>query len=385
MLVFLSSKNREIVKSAVGFVKVAVVALPAADIQPHLAQLIPALLDWSTEHRNHFKLNIRHIFERLIRKFSFAQIEGLAREDGRKLLANIRKRQQRAKRKKDQRDADGQAADSDEESKRPQAMRDAYEEALYGSEDEDADSDDEVPQKAARPVAGKSDKSKPGRGQQQPQPLRKNAIGRKKGDTAADQNDPAFIREEGDEPLDLLDERMLGRISRIDPSKEAGRRAKREEQGSGSAKGFKTDEKSGKIMFNEDSDDDGDAAGGDMPVDSTNAYLEAIRGEDGFRRDARGNVKLNKSTKRTRARLEEDELVEDVKDRLADLGVAKPGQARAKKAKKAGKEAIGQEFRAKRAGGDIKRNDGPSPYAYVPLGNGKKRSNVSIVNKGKKH
>ena len=98
--VFLDSNDREIVKSAIGFVKVAIVTLPAAQITPHLPDLIPSLLTWSSDHKNHFKLKIRHIFERLIRKFGLEAIAAEVGEDNQKFVNNIRKRQQRQKRKK---------------------------------------------------------------------------------------------------------------------------------------------------------------------------------------------------------------------------------------------------------------------------------------------
>ena len=50
----------------------------------------------------------------------------------------------------------------------------------------------------------------------------------------------------------------------------------------------------------------------------------------------------------------------------------------ARRGKKRGKEAIGSEFRAKRAQGDVQKG-GMSPYAYVPLSSvsGKKAKDAS--------
>lgn len=100
--VFLTSANREIVKSAVGFVKVAVVCLKPETVRPYLSTLVPSLLNWSHQNANQFKTKIRHIFERLIRRFGADELEKLVGDDDRKLITNIRKRQQRAKRRKDE-------------------------------------------------------------------------------------------------------------------------------------------------------------------------------------------------------------------------------------------------------------------------------------------
>ena len=100
LIIFLSSANREIVRSAVGYIKVSIVSLPASLVLPSLPTLIPALINWSHEHSNHFKVKIRHIIERLIRKFGIDVIEKEVPEEDRKLVQNIRKKQMRSKRKK---------------------------------------------------------------------------------------------------------------------------------------------------------------------------------------------------------------------------------------------------------------------------------------------
>jgi hypothetical protein len=106
--VFVGSKNREIVKSALGFVKVAAVALPAATVEPHLPVLVPALLGWVHDHKNHFKSKTVHIFERMIRKFGYDAVYRQGGEGSqKKVLENIKKRKDRAKRKKDAKGDDG--------------------------------------------------------------------------------------------------------------------------------------------------------------------------------------------------------------------------------------------------------------------------------------
>ena len=359
----------------------AIVCLSPSDIRPHLPKLVPALLGWSHEHRNHFKLNVRHIFERLIRKFGYEEIELLTGENDRKLLTNIRKRQIRAKRKREGRQ-DDRAEGEEDQTYKAKLERNAYEAALYGSEEEQDGSDEEVSLTKPAPGIGtrKQQQHAPSTQQQVP---KRNAIGRRRGQQDGDGT--SFIRELGEDPLDLLDETMLGRISKKDHASADARRAKRDIRAEGTAddqQGYRTDLQSGKLVFNQEDEVNGAGDMDRMPEDgdSMNAYLEAISGEDGFRRDAKGNVKFNKPTKRARAQLEEDELLEDVKDRLADLGVAKAGE-RPKKQKKT-KESIGGEFKARRAGGDVKKAGGPNPYAYVPLGgNGKKRQGLNTVGK----
>lgn len=109
LLVFLSSANREIVKSILGYIKLAIHTMPPDLLRPHLDKLVPALLGWSHDHKNHFKEKVRHIFERMLRRFGWEDIYSHAeQEDARKFLLNIKKRKDRAKRKKN-READNEA------------------------------------------------------------------------------------------------------------------------------------------------------------------------------------------------------------------------------------------------------------------------------------
>ena len=101
MIVLLSSANREIIKSVLGFVKLVIHTLPPEMLRPHLKELVPALLNWSHDHKNHFKLKVRHIFERMLRRFNWDELYGYAgEEEASKVLVNIKKRKERAKRKK---------------------------------------------------------------------------------------------------------------------------------------------------------------------------------------------------------------------------------------------------------------------------------------------
>jgi ribosomal RNA-processing protein 12 len=114
IVVFVGSKNREIVKSALGFVKVAVVSLPEGVLRPQLGTLVPALLGWVHDHKNHFKDKTVHIFERMIRKFGYDDIYRNSGEgDEKKVLEHIKKRKDRAKRQKIARAQNGDQEDDE--------------------------------------------------------------------------------------------------------------------------------------------------------------------------------------------------------------------------------------------------------------------------------
>lgn len=98
----LKAKNREIVKSVLGFAKLTIHSLSPEVLTTNLQSLMEGLLVCLNEHKNHFKVKIRHILERLVRKYSIEEIEGYF-DDGdgaKKMITNIRKRKERATRKK---------------------------------------------------------------------------------------------------------------------------------------------------------------------------------------------------------------------------------------------------------------------------------------------
>jgi len=343
MLVFLGSANREIVKSALGFIKLSVHTFPIEMVMPHLKQLVPALLNWSGDHKNHFKVKVRHIFERMIRRFGWESVYGCVgheadeKEKG-KVLLNIKKRKDRAKRKKAK---NVEYGDDDEDEEDAGAIRktgNAFEDVLYGSESEiEDDSDDDAgdhPQ--SRRAAGN------GQGARHEKGVR--------------------IRVDDDEPMDLLH----GAADKLTSGSKNHRRKPGQD-----ASSFKLEETTGRMII-EEKDEDIELAAGDELAGA--AYKETLTSVDGFTRGPNGRIKFNKDTKKRRRA---NEVLEDVE--MADA--TRPAATTNKKRKKDLK--LGREFKAKNAGGDVKKG-GVDPYAYLPLSQaakkkGGKTSRVNVV------
>jgi ribosomal RNA-processing protein 12 len=218
IIVFLRSANREIVKSALGFVKLATITLPISIVRPQFPDLVPALLGWSHDHKNHFKTKVQHIFERMGRRFGWddvLQSAGDSNVDGLKVLENVKKRKEKAKKKKAANREEEQEEEGgsdvrhnvslacsghlvsyclflvqDDVAPKP-TTGDAFEDVLYGSDSDvengsDGGGEDEPRAKPTRgrPVAGRGDP----KGKQNKQT--------KRTDTR--------IRVDNDEPMDLL-------------------------------------------------------------------------------------------------------------------------------------------------------------------------------------
>ncbi|GAB7366694.1 hypothetical protein MBLNU230_g0652t1 [Neophaeotheca triangularis] len=289
---FLTSNNREIVRSVLGFVKVCIISLPENIIKPRLETLVPNLVVWSHEHKAQFKAKVKHIFERMIRRFGVELIQRYTPETDQKLITNIRKTRERRKKKRDAGDEGDENENENEGNNTEPAERhkgrfeSEYDEAVYGSEDSDEGSDagsdisdDEVLGRAAR--KGQNSRQKQG-GQQ-------------------------YIVEDDDEPLDLLDKRALAHVSSTKPV------SKRSVLDGQTKRKAKTD-LDGKLVFNEqngDSDDDGDEimafddqgmqANGREPGDGSleggiNAYVDAIKSKDAARRGQKGRLRFKNAT-----------------------------------------------------------------------------------------
>jgi ribosomal RNA-processing protein 12 len=100
MEVFLTSKSREIARSAIGFIKVALVSVPKEVLEKMLDKLIPNLMVWSHEAKGHFRIKVKTLMERMMRKFGYETLVKYTPEEDHKLLINIRKTRDRKKRGK---------------------------------------------------------------------------------------------------------------------------------------------------------------------------------------------------------------------------------------------------------------------------------------------
>lgn len=70
-------------------------------MERRLEKLIPNLMVWSHETKGHFRVKVKSLMERMIRKLGYDTIVKYTPEQDRKLLINIRKTRERKKRGKE--------------------------------------------------------------------------------------------------------------------------------------------------------------------------------------------------------------------------------------------------------------------------------------------
>lgn len=187
MDLFLTSPNREIVRSVLGFAKVAVIVLPKDILVSRLKTLVPSLMSWSREHKAQFRAKIKHLFERLIRRLGFDLVYKHCPEDDRRFIANIKKAKERRKRKKDAA-AEGEYEHAARTEKRTVNFESEYDQAIYHSDEPDTVNDDSETDASDIRICGRRMRAP-----------------------------KAYILEGSEEPLDLLDQKAIAHISSQKP------------------------------------------------------------------------------------------------------------------------------------------------------------------------
>ncbi|XP_048362430.1 RRP12-like protein isoform X1 [Sphaerodactylus townsendi] len=176
------SRTRDVVKSALGFLKVALLLLDVALLGRHLQTMLEAIGGMSDDMRRHFRMKLRNLLSKLIRKFGFDPVQALLPESYRKVLLNIRKAEARNRK----RQALKRAAGSVEEDRPVKSKGDSMEEVLA---DSDTDWEDDSKQHG-----GKETKK------------------------ALQPRAQAWLKEgEGDEPLNFLDPHVAHRVLATKP------------------------------------------------------------------------------------------------------------------------------------------------------------------------
>ncbi|KAJ3275758.1 hypothetical protein HDV01_007225 [Terramyces sp. JEL0728] len=306
VIMCMSFKNREVTKAALGFIKVAIVSLP---------EDITSILEHTREHKSHFKSKARHIFERLIRKFSYETIEQYFPEQDKKLIANIKKRRDALKKRKSQSGNEDIAEQGEKDEKKKSkggSQAKSFEKAFHDSGSElESDEDDYIPDQFKDELTNKK------------------------------QIKTETLIHEGD--IDFLDNNVVSKLSQS-----KARKTKKNFAG-------KTNE-DGRLIFG-DSEEEREIA---QPEISEDYYKQSLASEVAFTRTADGRVKFVK-----RKRMEEDNgEIEETKD----VGQRWNAGKKKTKAEQTNVESmLGRQYKAKKARGDVKKPGMADPHSYIPL------------------
>eukprot|EP00057_Strongylocentrotus_purpuratus_P028949 XP_011683423.1 PREDICTED: RRP12-like protein isoform X1 [Strongylocentrotus purpuratus] len=341
----MQAKGREVLKSALGLIKVLCTVIPDAVLAPHVEKLIHCIACLKEANRRTLRVPVKGIYSRLVRKFGYEMIRKMIPESQQKMVHNIKKTQERTKRHKALNAASRQGdqeGDEDEDEDGfdalvPQKPKpESIEEIL-----QETDSENEVDDEDAKDTKSK--------------------VKGRKAKKLAGQRGKAWLKEgeKEDTPLDFLDPSVSRRVLATKPESE-------EAQAIGHIKhNFKT-LPDGRLLIAEMEEEEENAKG------KKNQGGKARGGGGGGGDDDLKDMmddELAKFHKTTKRKLE-DLSISDDEDEMANKykaggsGIHRPLGV-PKKQKPAMKP--GQEFAAKKAGGDMKKKGGQDPYAYLPL------------------
>ncbi|KAM6997818.1 RRP12-like protein [Tautogolabrus adspersus] len=180
----LSSRTREIVKAALGFIKVALFIMDPKTLASHATVMMEGVGSIKDDVRRHFRTKLKNIFTKFIKKFGFELVKSMLPAEHHKVLANIRKAEARTMRRKQ---AAEQHEDSESEDETPKAKSKSIEEIL-AELDSDMSEDEGKPGKAQK-KGGKQHKGR------------------------------AWLKEgEEDDPLNFLDPKVSQRVLATNPA-----------------------------------------------------------------------------------------------------------------------------------------------------------------------
>ncbi|XP_033098395.1 RRP12-like protein isoform X2 [Anneissia japonica] len=338
MCTLLSSKTREIVRSALGFVKVLLTILDEATLAQFVESLVVSITSLSEPNRRALRKPMKSIYVRLIRKYGYEMIIKLIPADQQKVVHNIKKIQERRKRRRALKDTQEESDDEENEALLPAKSRpETIEEILQES---DSDSDDE------------KDTKKPG--------------GRKVKPKENVKRGAAWLREGKDDTLlDFLDPSVSKRVLATKPEEKSEVKTKVKHN-------FKS-MPDGRLMITDEVNED-------VNEKKKGKKKKEVVDELGNLMDKELDNRKMQNRKRKLENLEgisdDEEEMSPSKYKAGGGGIHRP-IAVAKRSVKSVNSQPGVEYKAKKAAGDVKRKGKADPYAYVPL-------NKHLINKRKK-
>eukprot|EP01114_Cavostelium_apophysatum_P014421 TRINITY_DN3742_c0_g1_i8.p1 TRINITY_DN3742_c0_g1~~TRINITY_DN3742_c0_g1_i8.p1 ORF type:complete len:1306 (+),score=473.82 TRINITY_DN3742_c0_g1_i8:83-4000(+) len=303
ILTLWDTPDREVTNACFNFVKVMLVCQSPEFWRPHLEEIVSKLVAFgNVTDKNKSRMNVRNLFQKLIRKFGYDEIEKLIPEQDLKLIANIRRTEKRALKKRKQGKAD------------IKGKRRSIENILNDEESEDDEHEVEEKPKKSKKTA-------------------------------------AWLIENGEEPMDFADPKSMRGVTTSNPSKKQKKVRKVADE-----------------MDTFDFDPTGKIIVPDDKADPNAENKSSVSNYDSMM--AEHDEEFSKKTKKNKRKHAEDEESEEEEDNKRSKHINTSYGKKGKKEKVDKNKHFGEEYRSKRAGGDMKRQGKADPFAYIPL-NGK--------------
>uniref|UniRef100_A0A8C9U0N5 Ribosomal RNA processing 12 homolog n=1 Tax=Scleropages formosus TaxID=113540 RepID=A0A8C9U0N5_SCLFO len=305
----LTARTREIVKAALGFIKVIIFVMDVKILSTHVNIMMEGIGSLKDDMRRHFRTKLKNIFTKFIRKFGYELVKSMLPEEHHKVLANIRKVEARSKRRKLLQKTE-ESSDDDI----PKVKGESIQEILAESDSED------------------SEDEKNGKGQK-----------------AIRQKGQAWLKEgAADEPLNFLDPKVSQRVLATNPDFKKTTKVEH---------GFKVTS-DGRLIIQEEGDEDENKKGRNIDYD------EDMDVEPQMKYKGKQILKFFSHCNFVSSCMNCDVTfylpwyLFSACFIAGGSGIHRPLP---------GKAEIGKDYKAKKAKGDIKKKGKCDPYAYIPL------------------
>nr|XP_050844800.1 RRP12-like protein [Vespula vulgaris] len=326
------SPTREIAESALSYIKVYITVMPSLIIAKTLTKIVGALSDMNDDCKRHFRQKVRDIFTKLIRKYSIRTISGMVPASDvilHKRLKNIHKVEEIKKKSRElKKIKQSEKEDTDFNAKRrPKSMEDL----LADSEEEFCDTEEDEPKRNNKKRTSRKE---------------------------------AWIKENEENIVDLIDPTTARNITTTQPEsanmEESVKKLKEPKD-----YGFKI-APDGRIIIKDDNQKD--------DSDTENTKRKRLLSEDNTdddddyeddEEDKKSIVSANPASRKRKHSTNSDtaslKSFATSKYRAGGSGIHRPIKM------KKMEQTPGSEYRAHKAGGDVKKKGKPDPYAYLPL------------------
>ena len=361
----LQHKAQEVVRAAITFCKVALSALPLHHVERLLPNLVPPLLTWCTNKHPHLKTQVRYLMERMVKKFGHDVMMAVTPEAHQRLLTHMRKQKVRASNHAAKRIAAREAAgDGDDDHQSDYARHADFEDLLEEEEDGGLDDGDGDAMDGAG--SGGNDGPRAASGVRRAKRLPRSQLGLR--ETWQDRGDTGKV-------VDLLDAPLVepsrGGAAAPGGRKVAGGKRGRDGDDDG-GDGVRLDADSGKLLVTEEgsaSAVDRAGSGGGFAGNGLDMEVDA---EDEIVRPGTANVRMTKKRRSLGQAVVQASAAEEAEGRPGGAGSSGKKSLNDVKARRQAQDnfgaQLGEQYKSKKgASGDVKRADGPNPFAYLPL------------------
>jgi ribosomal RNA-processing protein 12 len=320
VLMLLHEKAREVIKSVIGFMKLGIAMLSKEQLRVFVPDIIQGLLLWIGESKNRFRAKTRIILIKLCRKYSYEEIAEIVPEKDRALIKHIKKTKEREEKKKQQHRQDNKSNST---------INDAFTDFM--KDDSDEDSDDDHPMYDENGGLMHEEDLTDGEDQYVTPFLKKKQTNKRRTSKKDSSLSSAgqWIKEDEDEIVDFLDS---GAVRHLMSGR--GQAEDDEEEDDGLIQVAKD----GRFIINE------------PPLEDKKKSLKKNKDED------EDMVESDN---------EEASIKKDVAAQLQKMGFGNTSHNKRKREEETA--GTGKEYKAKKAGGDIKKKGKLEPYAYIPL------------------